>query len=233
MNDFEKLIQSGKLKPVPGTLIGVRYRPDLVDTGVVGKVKGRRVGGLVVVESVETTDDALNQTAVVVRLVGADIPWRSRFQNLEHNHETTWGAQRIEPGTLVFARSVAQAPLGVGTDYVQLRYDDLAAVGVPLDEPPTVPCVPAPGFVLVKKVEYEDKIGSIYMKEAYSEVFSEGAGMRGVVAALPRADNLIQSSGIKVGSTVTFPRYQLSEYIDLEGGFRLIHFEDVLAVEAS
>lgn len=237
MNDeFERLINSGKLRPVPGSLIGVKYRPDLIDTGVVGKVKGRQVGTLVVVEGVdESPEDALvASTAVVVRLLGQDLgSWRSRFQNIEYDHKTTWAEQRIEPGTIVFARAVSQAPLGVDADYVQLRYDDIAAVAVPLDEVPTVPCIPAPGFVLVKKLEYEDKLGSLFVKPEYAEVLSEGAGMRGVVAALPRADHLIAASGISVGDVLNFSRFQLSEYIDLEGGYRLIHFEDVLAVEDS
>lgn len=232
MTEFETLMASGKVRPVAGSLIGHKYQPELVDTEV-GKIKGRMVGGLVIVDKIdETAEDALvASTAVVVQALGHDVPWRSRFQNIEYDHKTTWEEQRIEPGTIVFARGVAQAPLGVGADHVQLRYDDIAGIGVPLDEEPIVPCIPAPGFILVKKVEYEEKLGSLFIKPEYNEVLSEAAGARGVVAALPRADRLIAESGIVVGDTVTFPRYQLSEYIDLEGGYRLIHFEDVLAVE--
>lgn len=231
---YEELLNSGKLRPVQGSLIGIKYQPELVDTGVVGRVKGRMVGDLVVMDALEDKpEDALvASTAVVVRRLGPDPEaWRSRFQRLEIDHGTTWAGQRVEEGTIVFARTVAQAPLGVAGDYVQLRYDDLAGVAIPLDEEPSIPCRPAPGFLLVKLVDHGDKVGSIYVKEDYADVLQEAAGMQATVAALPREDKFIAESGVQVGDIVRFPRYTLSEYIDLEGGYRLIHMEDVLTVE--
>lgn len=236
MSEYESLLKSGRLRPVRGSLIGVKYRPDLVDAGEgVGMIKGDLTeSGLVVVAKMdEAPEDALlASTAVVVRALGEDPErWRSRFQNLEWDHRTGWADQKIEAGTIVFARGVAQAPLGPDSDYVQLRYDDIAGVAVPLDEPGDIPARPAPGFVLVKKSEYGGRIGSIILKEDYAEVLSEGAGARGTVAALPRGDTLAGPDGVRVGMEVTFPRYSLSEYVDLEGGFRLLPYEDVLTVE--
>lgn len=232
---LEDLLKAGKVRPVKGSLIGLKYVPDLVDTGTAaGRVKGEKTtSGLVLVQGPEDAEDALTKhtIAMVVALGEDPVKWESRFGFSEFDHKTTWADQRIELGTLVFVRAVAAAPLGVDSDFVQLRYDDIAGVGVPLSEDVTAPCYPAPGWLLVKLDEHEAKVGGIIVPSAqYAEVLQEGAGQWGTISVLPRNDILIAGS-LKVGDRVLFPRYQLTEYIDLEGGFRLLPFEDVLSVE--
>lgn len=234
MNEsLEDLLKAGRVRPVRGSLIGLKYVPELVDAGQFGKIKGERTdSGLVVVKGEETSEDALTKHTTVMVVALGDDPeaWKSRFDFIEWDHQTTWAKQRIEVGTLVFVRAVAAAPLGVDNDFVQLRYDDIAGVGVPLtDSYNTGPCYPAPGWVLVKLDEFNDKVGSLIVPSAqYAEVLQEGAGQWGTVSVLPRDNNVID---LKPGDRVLFPRYQLTEYIDLEGGFRLLPFEDVLMVE--
>lgn len=233
---LEDLLKAGKIRPVRGSLIGLKYTPELIDVGAgIGKLKGEKTAsGLVVVKGPEDAEDALTKHTMVMVVALGQTPekWESRFGFSEFDHKTGWAQQHIDVGTLVFVRAVAAAPLGVDNDFVQLRYDDIAGVGVPLNDSYNLgPCYPAPGWLLVKLDEHEAKVGSIIVPSAdYADVMKEGAGQWGTVYVLPRNDILI-SDTLKAGDRVLFPRYQLTEYIDLEGGFRLLPFEDVLSVE--
>lgn len=224
---LDQLVKRNKVRPVAGHLIGVKLRrAEEVETPF-GVVTGRTTQSGLVLIAEETPEEALvRDTAVIVVRVGEDpAAWSTRWGNGEVVHETTWARQGIERGVLVFARGVAAAPLGWDSQFVQLRYDDIAGVGVPEGSP--LPCVPAPGFVLVKIDEYDDRVGSLYIRTEYAEVLQEGAGQWGTVVSVPVDDAV---GGFTVGDRVLFPRYQLTEFIDLDG-FRLIPNEDILAKE--
>lgn len=236
MNDeLGELLEQGRLTPVDGCLIGRKLNwgstVDVAGLGVTS-VKETRGSGLVVVDLGSPEEAALSHTAVVVLALGkTPARWRTRFLNVEFDHRTSWAEQKIEVGTVVYARGVAQAPLGVSSEFVQLRYDDLAGIGAPLDQEGGPDVLPAPGFVLVKKDEYEDKVGSLYVDSKYAEVLEEGAGAWGTIVGLARGDRLAAEDGLAVGTRIGFPRYQLTEYVDLEGGLRLLPLDDVLMVD--
>lgn len=231
MSSLESLIKRNKVRPVKGHLIGVKHRrtsdidtPFGVVTGSVG------ASGLVVVQE-ETPEEALvRDTAVIVLRVGEDPDaWSTRFFEGDITHPTTWEAQGIRRGVLIYARGVAQAPLGAESPFVQLRYDDIAGIALPAGDTSDVPCRPAPGFVLVRPQVYESKVGSIFVRSSeYADVLQEREGQWGEVVALAIDDATLECS---VGDMVLFPRYQLTEFIDLDGGFKLIPTDDVLAVE--
>lgn len=227
---LEALIKRNKIRPVRGHLIGVKHRRTQdIDTPF-GVVTGSLASGLVVVRE-ETPEDALaRDTSVIVLRVGEDPEaWSTRFFEGDVVHPTSWSAQGITRGVLVYARGVAQAPLGAESPFVQLRYDDIAGIALPAEDTSDVPCRPAPGFVLVRVREYEEKVGSIYVRSSeYAEVLQEREGQWGEVVSLAIDDATLECS---VGDMVLFPRYQLTEFIDLDGGFKLIPTDDVLAVE--
>jgi len=230
----------GKIRPTPGHLWCEKLASvSSVDVDGLGSVSVSEVtsSGLVLVSDRTEEADTVLGNLLVVRAVGEDphLPqgWHTYHLGREVSWPLgTWEGQCIEVGTVIAIRAVAGVNQGRDRRYVQVRYDEIAAIGAPLDEPEDAPAMyPGPGWVLVRlDTPKDDTFGSVYVGEGRRDVFENGGVHWGTVYSLPRGFSE-PFLGVSIGSRVAVPRWQSTEYLELEGGIRAVPWGDVLAVE--
>lgn len=231
-------LAQGKIRPTPGHLwcekLSTVSSMDVDGIGAVS-VSSVTASGLVVVSDRTEEADTVLGNLLVVRAIGEDPPpprgWHTYCLGREQSWPLgTWKDQRITIGTVIAIRAVAGVNQGRDRKYVQVRYDEIAAIGAPLDEPDDAPAMyPGPGWVLVRLDKpVDDMHGSVYVGEGRKDVFENGGVHWGTVYSLPRG---FQDPSVRVGSRIAVPRWQSTEYLELEGDIRAVPWGDVLAVE--
>lgn len=233
-------LASGKIRPTPGHLWCEKLATvSSVDVDGIGSVSVSEItsSGLVVVSERTEEADTVLGNLLVVRAIGEDPPpprgWHTYHLSRERSWPLgTWKDQRIEVGTVIAIRAVAGVNQGRDRKYVQVRYDEIAAIGAPLDEPDDAPAMyPGPGWVLVRLDDYDGddtSSGGVYVGEGRKDVFDNGGVIWGEVYSLPRG---FSDPSVHPGARVAVPRWQSTEYLELEGGIRAVPWGDVLAVE--
>lgn len=221
------------------------YMTEMLDRGAMRPLRGHLIAEKiqeqehvskagVIIPQFERPEDALTKhNLLVVRALGRPPgEWRCRYFEREFDHQTSWEEQGIEVGTVVVARAVAGQGQATDSAFVQLRYDEIAAIGAPVDDE-RADMYPAPGWVMmVKDVDHGDTSeGGVYVGSQRAEVFAEGQLIWGSVTGLAKWDRLVRGQ-LVIGDRIGVPRYNPTEFIELEGGIRLVPFDDVLAIEA-
>lgn len=244
-NFVDEQLKLGKIAPVKGSLWCEKFIPgrEKVSVPGYGNIYGvESAGGIVLVS--EDNEEASNVKAALflVRAVGDDPQdWSIRgndrsdvWQNKRKTDEvwdTTFAGQAIREGTVVAIRPSTGERQTRASSYIQIRYDELVAIGVPLEEDSAVPMYPAPGWLIIHKhdVATETKSGLYKGDGIYTE---QGWAFFGTVVAIPRG-----ADGDYVdllNRTVAFPSFAgagATEYIDFDGGeYRAVPFYDVWGV---
>lgn len=226
-----------RIRPLPGYLWCEKIptiRPLPVDGLGTVTVSSVTPSGLAIVSDRTEENDAVRDAySLVVRSLGADPPaWHTFVLDRERTWPCgTWAEQKIREGTVVVVRAVSGLEQSRASRHIQIRYDEIAAIGAPLDEPDDAPAMyPGPGWVLVRLDEPpSDTHGSVYVGSAHADVFANSGVSWGTVYALPRG----WADALTVGDRVAVPRWNATEYVDLEGNIRAVPWGDVLAVEGT
>lgn len=213
------------IRPLTGHIYVQKYNPDqqLVNIDNVGVVNIRQIteSGLVWVSNDSKEASDVRAELYVIESVGPNPrKWTQRYFSSEFNWDTDWVEQRIQVGTIVSARACA-GMVSKLDHFVQLRYDEICAIGVPVDSDEDIDMRPAPGWVMVEIIEPE------YSGSLIAEV-AEDWCLRAKVVGLPIGYNL---PDLVLGSVVGIPVYtQATEYVDFQDNLRALPMEDVLCV---
>lgn len=241
---LEEYLEAGKLRPVAGSLwcekyTGAKAQLEVEGLGIVNYTDVTDSGIVLVSNTTEETDN-IRAELYIVRAVGREpekwsTRWASRGPEWEHPenvdvvYNTTFEAQKVLEGTVIATRSIAGESQGSDSRFVQIRYDEIVAIGTPVDED-SLPMLPAPGWVLVEKDEVEEELESGLYKGT-GTVYDNGFVLWGTIVGIPRET----PCGVEVGARVAIPLFYgagATEYVEFENGqFRVMPEADLLAVE--
>lgn len=231
---------AAKVRPLPGFLwceevaqSVTRHVPGIGNV----EVSAETPGGLYLPP--ETKDSApLAGRLLVVRRKG-DEPsmWTQRWFGRDRDRKTTFEEQKIEEGTLLVVRKMAGVTAIERSEWYQVRYDEVCAVGVPLDDehPSGLDMLPAPGWVAVRLDPMPDAVGAgdsgLWVRPEVREVIQGSGGLWGTVAGLPRGRG-DGGLGVSEGDRVLVPSHTgcgATEFIEHQG-LRYLPADDILAV---
>lgn len=185
-------------------------------------VGGVAAGGLVLPFTDTRGDVNLKTSMFVVERVGHDEPWVVD----KVNYRTTFAEQGIEPGVVIATRAGAGLDQRREADHINIKYNEIAAIGNTDDEGP--PMYPAPGWVLCR-VLLNKRDTTLFVDEAHQDVLEQPAVVRMVVEAVPRGS---YPCSVAVGDVVFVDRYKASDFVEFDdGAYRCVHEEDILGVE--
>jgi hypothetical protein len=228
-----------KVKPLPGFL-WCEEVPDYVERDIKGlgrvRVAEERSGLYIPPESKEA--NPLKGRLLVVRSVGKPpTRWNQRWFRRERDWKTSFEDQRIQVGSLLVVRKVAGHALGADSPWLQVRHDEVCAIGVPFDEEYPMDMRPAPGWVGVQldQLPTEQREGGLWVRAGIRQVQEDGQGTWATVVALPRGFDE-STEGLSMGDRVLIPSHEgagATELVDFGQGLRFLPFEDVLAIEGS
>lgn len=230
---LEAMLEEDRVRPMPGFLIGMKdTKNSVVEVEGFGNVSvsGTTASGLAIVSN--DNEMAEHYKALLVTAVVVGPPpdkWKCRWYKKKRDWHTTWQEQGIDVGTKLAFRAVAGVEQERGSRFVQLRYDEICAIGQPegSDGPDMLP---APGWVLVQMCEESEYKGSLELYSGLSDVLNNGNMSYGVVIGLPRG---YSDGDMEVGDTICFPTHTAvgaTEYVTFEGGLRCLPMDDVLGV---
>lgn len=232
---LEAMLEEGRVRPLPGHLYAAKLTKnqhvELAGYGDIA-VSEIRDSGLVIVSNDTKEAEHYKALSCVVLTRGEDPDrWTTRWYDKRRDWGTTFAQQGIEEGTIVTIRAVAGVDQTKGSRYLQLRYDEINAIGQPEGED-TPDMLPAPGWVLVKLHEEESQErGGLQLYDGLVELLDHGNMRYGTVIGLPRG---YTDGDIAVGDTICFPTHTgvgATEFIEFEGGLRCLPIDDVLGVQ--
>jgi hypothetical protein len=214
------------VRPMPGTVwCSKRLQPTTtVNIGGFGNVEIEQVtpGGLLVPFTDRRGDVNLKTSMFLVERVGTDLPWRIG----KRNYATTFAEQGIGPGVVIATRAGAGLDQRRGDDYINIRFNEIAAIGNTEDDGP--PMWPAPGRVLCRVLLNERNKG-VLVDELHADALEQPQAVRMVVEAVPRGS---WPCSVAVGDIVYMPRFTATDFVEFEDGtWRCIHEDDILGVE--
>lgn len=225
---IRELLLAGRLTPKPGSLWCEKlFETKQLDLPGIGQVTGTMTAsGLVLVGNKSTQDEAVRSKVVLVRAVGEPPPrWSTRWFDKERVWPTEWSEQGIDIGTVIMVRAVAGVEQGIDDKYIEIRYDEIVAIGQPVgtDGPDMLP---APGWILLDVDPGDDEhVGAVWVGEA-RDALENNHIQWGVVHGLPEG----YDGSLGVGDRVGFPRYVWTEYVQT-GSLRYMPQDEVLCVE--
>jgi len=216
-----------KVRPMRGTLWCRKYVPgrEQFEVEGLGTVNGTQVGDLVVVsDKTLGSDNTLSKFAVVEAIGHGPISWGVLYLSStdlrgysEINWDTDWDEQNIKVGTVICLRACAGIDQRREEDFIQVRYDEICAIGTPIGASP--PMLPAPGWILIEPMPLEVRLGM--------DMF-EIVG-RARVYALPKGGPQLD---IAVGDIVLYPVVGGMEHVEFDNGaIRGLPYGELLAVE--
>lgn len=227
------MLDDEKLRPVRGSVWCEKYTPGrerlMVEGLGVVSVADETESGIVLISG-DAETDLVKASLLVVRAIGeAPENWSVRFldraragRKVDKVYPCDWENQRIEVGTVIAIRAVAGEGQVKNSRFIQVRYDEIVAIGTPLDAD-EIPMLPAPGWVLVEPLP-EPQEASIFiggMETSQSEW--------GRVLGTPRG----LYGDVSTGDVVAYPLHRVygaTEYVTFEGGLRAVPVYDLLAV---
>ena len=234
MTDRDKyisdLLDRRLLHPKPGHLWCEKFIKGGVDVPGLGEISGTldASSGLVLVSGKNAQDEAILAKLLIVRAVGPEVPaWKFRYFGGERDWGTTWAEQGIAEGVVVAVRAVAGIEQTKDDRFIEVRYDEISAIGQTSDDGPAM--LPAPGWVMVDVGldELPGKIGSLFVSPEMQDVLEGGTMQWGTVAGLPRG----YSDDLDLGMDVGFDRYKYVEFVT-SGNYRFMPLDEVLAVRS-
>ena len=187
------LLDQGKLRPKPGHLWCEKFIRDGIEVEGIGEVAGTldAASGLVVVSGKDSQDEAILAKLLIVRAVGPEVPaWKFRYFQGERDWHTTFKEQGVAEGVVVAVRAVAGVTQVKDDRFIEIRYDEISAIGQTSNDGPAM--LPAPGWVMVD-VGLDDltgKVGSLFVSREMQDVLEGGTMQWGAVAGLPRGYKL-------------------------------------------
>lgn len=232
---LEAMLEEDKVRPLPGHLIGLKHTKnkhiDLEGYGQIA-VSQQTASGLVVVSN--DTREAENYKALLVTIfVLGDEPdkWNTRWFDKKKDWKTTFAEQRIDVGTTVAIRAVSGVDQVKGSKFIQLRYDEVSAIGQAEDATDVPDMLPAPGWVLVQldTSEHKNKAG-LHIYAGLQQVLDQGQMSYGTIIGLPRG---YPFDDLHVGDTICFPTHTgagATEFVEFEEGLRCLPIDDILGV---
>jgi hypothetical protein len=228
-NYWEKVIADGTVRPLKGHLTCEKYHKSVVEhVEGIGDIPitGVTEGGLVLVGEDDSEAEDVKAFMLRVRVVGEDPEaWKFRFFGKERDYKSTFAEQRVRPGVIIAVRGVAGANQSKNSHIIDVRYDEIVAIGTPKGEFPAM--LPAPGWVLVEHLDPAPK-SRLHISAGAEQITQEGNVRWGRIIALPRGTS---SDGLEVGNEVCFPSHGgvgATEQLQFEDGrLRALPLDDV------
>lgn len=246
-DDFvENQLALGKIEPVRGTLWAEKYVPGKEKVRVDGYgtiySTGTTESGLVLVSADNEEASNVKAALFVVRAIGENPAvwsvrghdrtsvWENKAKT-DVTWDTSWEGQAVQEGTVVAIRPSTGERQTRASSYMQIRYDELVAVGVPFEESCDIPMLPAPGWLIIEKDEVATETASgLYKGEGIYA--TQGWAYFGTVVGIPRDSGADYQE--LLGRRVAFPSFAgagATEYIDFDGGtYRAVPLFDVWGV---
>jgi hypothetical protein len=215
-----------KVKPMPGTVWCNKQINPTINLFVEGLgnvvVSGATDGGLVLPFTDTRGDVNVKTSMYVVDAVGTDETWRVG----KRDYKTTFAEQGVTPGVIIATRAGAGLDQRREADFINVRYNEIAAIGNTEDDGP--PMYPAPGFVLCE-VLLNKHSGELEVDALHADVLEQPQAVRMVVLATPRGSF---PTGVKPGDVVYMPRFTATDFVEFEDGkYRCVHEDDLIGVE--
>lgn len=226
------LLRTGKLRPKAGHFWCEKvFENKEIEIDGVGTVSGvLHASGLVLVGGKSTQDEAVRSKLVVVRALGGEPPaWRTRWFHKERTWPATWESVGVAPGVALLVRAVSGVEQANDAQFIEIRYDEIVAVGQPHDAPgPDM--LPAPGWLLVDIDPGSDtRIGSIYTTGSdHRDALENNRIQWGTVTGLPNG----YDGELTLGDRAGFARFDWTEYVQA-GMMRYMPQDEVLCVEGA
>ncbi len=236
---LEQALLDDKFRPMPGHVICMKNTKNVeVDVAGFGTVTASKVtdSGLVLVSNDTKESEQVKALMVTVAAVGKDPDrWETRIPKSKKKDlwNTTWEEQKIRVGTVLSIRVGSGVDQTRGSNFIDLRYDEISCIGQPQDED-CPDMLPAPGWVLVRMdtTEVKDHAGLI-VEEALEEILSNGNMLYGWIIGLPRGYPTHCGADLHVGDRICFPAHSgvgATEFVEFDGGLRALPIRDVFGV---
>lgn len=227
------MLRAGRLRPKAGHLWCEKlFENTDIEVAGVGTVSGvvHAGTGLVLVGNKSTQDEAVRSKLVVVRAVGPEpYKWSTRWFSKKRTWDATWAGLGIEPGVALIVRAVAGVEQANDARYIEIRYDEVIAVGQTHDAPgPDM--LPAPGWLLVDVDPGDDtQVGRIFAVSAeHRDALEHNQMQWGAVLGLPAG----YDGDLALGDRIGFTRFEWTEYVQC-GNMRYMPQDEVLCVEGA
>ena len=235
--ELHDLIEAGRLRAKAGFLWAEKMvLGQVYDVEGFGPVVGSSTqSGLLLVSNKSQGDETIRTKLLIVRVLGPDPEvWSFRDSNNlgERDWVTTWSEQKVGVGTVIAIRAVAGVEQDKEDRYIQVRYDELCAIGQP-DDGTEFDMLPAPGWVMLDiglGGRSETMTSGLFVRPELQDVLEDGTGCLkwGRVVALPAG----YSDGVLTpGQDAGFDRYRVMEYMDA-GPYRFVPQDEILVMRA-
>lgn len=232
---LEQALLDDKFRPMPGHVICMKNTKNVeIDVAGLGTVTASKVtdSGLVLVSSDSKESEQVKALMVTVVAIGKDPDkWETRIpkSKKKENWNTTWDEQKIRVGTILSIRVGSGIDQTRGSNFIDLRYDEISCIGQPKDEK-CPDMLPAPGWVLVRlePVEAPDHAGLV-VEEGLDDLLVNGHMLYGEIIGLPRGYN----RDLRVGDRICFPAHSgvgATEFVEFDGNLRALPIQDVFGV---
>lgn len=212
---------------MPGTLWCHKQTKSRVTVHVPGfgavEVEGATAGGLILPFTDNRGDVNVKTSMFVVENVGADVPWRID----KTDYRTTFAAQGIETGVVIAVRAGAGLDQRRDDDWINVKYNEIAAIGNTEDEGPAM--YPAPGWILCRVLKGERTNSLLTVDADHEDVLEQPQAVRMSVLAVPRD---CAYSPVVPGDVVYMPRFTAQNFVEFEDNtYRCVPMDDIIAVE--
>lgn len=228
------MLADGRIRPPRGHLWCEKLTEgktlDVDGLGTISIATDPTPSGLVVVSGRTSEAEDVLTSLLVVRALGDDpLAWHTLYQDRERSWPLgTWAEQKVGRGTVLATRAIAGVDQGRDHHFVQVRFDEIAAIGAPLTEPSDLPLMyPGPGWLLVHMDwdESDDTSdGGIFIGHGAKDVYANSGLHWGTVYATPRG----WDEPLLPGARVAVPRWNAPEYVELSGNIRAYPYYDIL-----
>ena len=233
-------LKNKNVRPPRGALYCEMYSPGVTYEEVEGigtiKVKAKTESGIVLTDASTTETEAVTAYLYVVRALGnPPDDWHTLFIDRERSWPVnTWTEQAIDVGTVIAIRPVAGIGQSKTSRFKQVRYDEIVAIGRPLDEVDYPPMLPAPGWVMLEMDDNEGaELGGLLVSAGVAPRLESGSVDWGTVVAVPRGLSY-EDEDVAIGDRVGIPYHRgagATEWLDFAGGLRAVPFDNVWVKE--
>ena len=223
---IEGALQSGRIRPVKGTVWAQKFLQEPVTSA-----------GIIIPDLKTSEDRAFEAEMYVIRAMGEPIAFDVESCEIHDTicYKYDWDSQTIDIGTVVGCTPAAGLNQERFSEYIQLRWDEIVAIGQPLDEDGGLsdsdyPMLPAPGWFLIQ-VDNRSYEGAIHIPNPEAEAFvANRSCVWGQIVGEARGWK--SSAGLSLGDLLCVPRFAHSTgaiWLEVEkGALRFVREHDVL-----